>query len=236
MCWWLEWTHQFLPLISSGSVFILSGETLPFLIWNDESREVWKEGGEASWRKNRNNKWRLLYLVVEKLFVSLHGCFLRGSSWAILMSISACALARGWQTKYWGTSSVIGEAKFHSSCDNYLKRWILALYVQQLNSCSSWTEILLSPFLPLLPHTCSCGHWLHSWAEVGCSQSKPGQTGTRLQSTRPCNEGCMKQVHAEGEQGLCFPVGEGSVGHPENTLLNKKHELHMPPLLGLCWS
>lgn len=122
LCWWLEWIHQLLPLISPGSVFILSGEILPFLICNDESEEVWRERGRQVEEKNRNNKWQLLYLVAEKLFVSLHGCFLRGSSWAILMSISACALALGWQTKYWGTSSVIAEAKLHSSCDNYLKK------------------------------------------------------------------------------------------------------------------
>lgn len=122
LCWWLEWIHQLLPLISPGSVFILSGEILPFLICNDESGEVWRERGRQVEEKNRNNKWQLLYLVAEKLFVSLHGCFLRGSSWAILMSISACALALGWQTKYWGTSSVIAEAKLHSSCDNYLKK------------------------------------------------------------------------------------------------------------------
>lgn len=43
----------------------------------------------------------------------------------------------------------------------------------------------------------------------------------------PVKRGCMKQVHAEGEQGLCFPSGEGSVGRPENILLNKTHVTYL---------
>lgn len=191
--------------------------------------EKFAGGGGGSWRKSRNNKWQLLYLVAEKLFVSLHGCFLRGSSWAILVSFSACALALAWQTKHWGASSVIAEGKFHSPCDIYLKKkWILALRVKLKAHTTLWRFLLNRNWpMPLfylffLTHMWSCGHCffnLHSWAKIGCSQSKLGQTGAGLWTTRPCKGGCMKQVQAEGEQRLWFPRGLG--GEPWNTLQQK---------------
>lgn len=169
--------------------------------------------------------------------VSLHGCFLRGSSWAIPMSISACASALGWQTKYWGTSSVIAEAKFHSSCDNYLKKGILAFHVQQLKVHTTLWRFFLNKnwpkpwfYLFFVTHVaavsiafpiCILGQ------KVGCSQSKLGQTDARLQSTRPSKEGCMKQVCAEGEQELCFPSGRAQWGALK-TLFQTKSMSHMP--------